>query len=170
MNDSDRNNPKPLPDDFGMTLPNYRPPKQKPQPDNFDLTTPNLRSPNQQNKPSQPPALPPDDFGMTIPNIQRQPRQPSPPNDFDLTTPNIRPNTPPEPDFGLTMPGGNYSSSAGSREPDFGATMPYISLPQSQRDEIRQETQPPVVPVQTQREEKRRGIPIWAWLVSGGLA
>ncbi len=163
------NTPKPLPDDFGMTMPGIRPGKQPQQnPDNLDMTVPNLRLPHQQQSHSQqPPAAPPDDFGMTMPGIPRNnaPRS-LPPDDFDLTSPNIRREPPSDLDFGATMPG--YSSNR--NEPDFGATMPYINLPETERRQYR-ETIAPIAPTQ-KKEEKRAGsgIPLWLWITSGSLA
>lgn len=172
------NTPKPLPDDFGMTMPGIRPNKQQQQnQENLDFTTPNLRLPNQQAQPSAPP--PQDDFGMTIPNIQRggsnrssgAPRE-LPPDDFDLPAGHMRRETPSDADFGLTMPGtgGAYGYNSGSRnEPDFGATMPYIKLPEQER---RRYEEPPItVPIPPRTEEKRKtGVPAWLWATSAGLA
>ncbi|HEX8398088.1 MAG TPA: OmpA family protein [Pyrinomonadaceae bacterium] len=164
------NNPKPLPDDFGMTMPGIRPNKQPQQtPDNFDLTVPNLRLPNQQqSQPQTPPAAPPDDFGMTMPGIPRNnaPRN-LPPDDFDLTSPNIRREPPSDVDFGSTMTGG-YSNNR--NEPDFGATMPYISLPENERRQYRETTAPVDAPPKKEEKRAATGIPLWLWITSGSLA
>jgi outer membrane protein OmpA-like peptidoglycan-associated protein len=164
------NNPKPLPDDFGMTMPGIRPNKQPQQnPDNFDLTVPNLRLPNQQqSQPQTPPAAPPDDFGMTMPGIPRNnaPRN-LPPDDFDLTSPNIRREPPSDVDFGSTMSGG-YSNNR--NEPDFGATMPYISLPENERRQYRETTAPVTAPPKKEDKRAATGIPLWLWITSGSLA
>ncbi|MEP6924845.1 MAG: OmpA family protein [Pyrinomonadaceae bacterium] len=190
MNDSDPNNPKPLPDDFGMTIPNMRLPKQN-QGNEADLPTTNLRSApqppaqNPYNIPQQPPP-PTNDFGMTIPNLRLpnnqpppaqtppQTQPPAPVNDFDMTAPNIRPpqQPPSEPDFGITQ---NNSQTKNAAEPDYGATMSYIPAPAQQRNTRRDEVReglPPVLPqLQAKPAEKRKGgIPLWAWLLSGGLA
>lgn len=158
MNDSDRNNPKPLPDDFGMTIPNLRLPNKQNQGSESDLPTTNLRSTphplkNSSNATTQsaPPPIPVDDFGMTMPNLrppaksQQQPppqqsyfpqisQQPQAPvNDFDLTAPNIRvpkQEAPTEPDFGITL---NNFQPQSSAEPDYGATMSYIPAVTQQR-------------------------------------
>lgn len=161
-------NPKPLPDDFGMTMPGIRPAKQPPQnPDNLDMTVPNLRLPNQPQPPT-PSAAPPEDFGMTMPSIPRSnaPRS-LPPDDFDLTSPNIRREPPSDVDFGATMSGsGGYSSNRS--EPDFSATMPYFKLPESERQQYRETSAPVAAP--PKKEEKRAGIPLWLWITSGSLA
>lgn len=172
---SERDNaPKPLPDDFGMTMPGIRPNKQPQNQDNLDFTVPNLRLPSQA---QQPPSNPPDDFGMTIPNINRgsaprsnTPRE-LPPDDFDLTAPNMRREVPSDADFGLTMPGtGGYGYNSQSRnsEPDFGATMPYIKLPEQERRRYEETQIPP--PAQPKTEEKRKSaVPLWLWIASGSL-
>jgi outer membrane protein OmpA-like peptidoglycan-associated protein len=182
----DRNNPKPLPDDFGMTIPNMRLPKQSQQNQGgeADLPTTNLRNvpPPKQNIP---PAQPPDDFGMTVPNLRlpsnhQPPAQPS--NPYDLPTTNLRqPNQPPpsDADFGLTM--NNYNpkqSGASSRgnEDEFASTIsyiPYPTKPQPQHQPQYEQTQthqaPPVLPPVRQQEKRKGGVPIWAWLALGGL-
>ena len=190
MNDSDRNNPKPLPDDFGMTIPNMRLPKQN-QGSESDLPTTNLRNAPPPAKNSynaapqqQPPSAPADDFGMTVPNLRSpiqqqqspQTQQPPPVNDFDQTAPNIRAskqNSPSEPDFGMTL---NNFQPQNSTEPDYGATMSYIPAVtppprNTHREEVR-EVIPPVLPNLHPRasETRRKGVPLWGWLLGGGAA
>jgi outer membrane protein OmpA-like peptidoglycan-associated protein len=162
MNDS--NNPKPLPDDFGMTIPNIRSPKQnQPTGSEADLPTTNLRNapppPRSHNQPPPPAQSIYDQFDMTAPNLPRQSKQNLPPS---------------ETDFGMTLNNFEPKSSA-QNEPDFGATMSYIPM-QQQPPPPRQERAetviaPPVAPiVQPAKQEKKNGVPIWAWLLSGGLA
>ncbi len=189
MNDSNPNNPKPLPDDFGMTIPNMRLPQQN-QGSESDLPTTNLRNAPQPAKnpynaaPQQPPAAPADDFGMTIPNMRSPIQQPQPPqtqqpppiNDFDQTAPNLRvpkQNTPSEPDFGMTL---NNFQPQNSSEPDYGATMSYIPAVTTQqrntrRDDVR-EVIPPVLPDLQPKaaNARKKGVPIWGWLLGGGAA
>ena len=181
MNDS--NKPKPLPDDFGMTIPNLRLPKQNQSSSSneSDLPTTNLRSapPPKQNPyaPQQPPPAPNDDFGMTIPNLgaankKQPPKQPM--DNFDMTMPNMRqPQKPPsEPDFGMTL--NNFQPKSSAEEPDFGATMSYIPMPTKQQrahqEEFREELPPPVATPVEQRKEQRKGIPAWLLVLVGVFA
>lgn len=194
MSNSDPNNPKPLPDDFGMTIPNMRLPKQD-QSSGANLPTTNLRNAPQPvnqkpyNIPAQSPppaAAPPDDFGMTIPNMRpggqtptapTAPVQPPPPmqiNDFDSTAPNIKlsQQQPSEPDFGMTL---NNFQTKNSTEPDYGATMSYIPIPANNRsgarEEVREQFQqqnlPAAQPIPVVK--RRGGVPVWAWALSGGM-
>jgi len=201
VSSNDPNNPKPLPDDFGMTMQNISPSKrqQSPPVDDFDMTTPNIRvpqssqpkaaapppapddfgmtmqnapRPSQSNAPNYnaPPPPPADDYGATTPNL-RLPNNytppPAPSDDFDLTMQNRRSSHPGELNFDSTMPGAKSASA--KDETDFGgATMPYISLPQ--RERARFEPQPETVPATAAQPEKKRGFPLWAWLIVGGSA
>ena len=139
MND-DRNSPKPLPDDFGMTMQNIPRPKKQAQSDDFDMTTPNVRVP-QQSQPNrqQPPPLPQDDFGMTMQNIPRpqknQSNYNSPPpasEDYGMTMPNV-----PKPGSNqqASNPPYNNPPSYGNQSPynqsqdDYGMTTPNLRLP-----------------------------------------
>lgn len=187
MND-DRNTPKPLPDDFGMTIPNMRLPQQN-QPNQggeTDLPTTNLRTPPPAAAPPPKQNVPPpqpDDFGMTVPNLRlpnsHQPPPPSHSNANDLPTTNLRqPNKPPsDADFGLTM--NNYTpNQTGSRSADdeFASTVSYIPYPtkpqpQQQQYDNRQTTPPPIVPPAPPAQNKRQGGngALLAWLAAGGL-
>lgn len=179
MNDD----PKPLPDDFGMTIPNLRLPKQNQQGGEGDLPTTNLR--DMPPAKSQPPAQPPmDDYGMTTPNL-RMPNQQQPPpqsSPYDLPTTNLRqPNKPPgEADFGLTMnnynPKQSSGSGAGATEDEFASTVSYIPYPtkpqaQPQRENVRVDMPQAVLPPPAQPVQQKRkgGVPWWAWLAVGGL-
>lgn len=190
MND-DRNSPKPLPDDFGMTIQNFRLPGQNQssnQGGEADLPTTNLRQtpapkPNypQQNQ-AAPPAAP-DDFGMTVPNM-RVPPKPQPPagspHDLNMPTADLRgslPQQPAQPDFGATF--NNFQAPKNNQsEPDYGATMSYIPVaptapnPREQTRDTNAFVAPTTVPqTQPAPDQKRKsGVPLWAWLVSGGLA
>ena len=182
---SNSDSPKQLPDDFGLTLPNLRPPKQNSAPprepsDNFDLTTPNLQMPPRSNQNSV------DDFGATTPNLRlsSQAKQP-PPNDyssrdaddFGLTGNNAR-QTPSEIDFGSTLT--DFSAVQPKRNEanaDFGATMPFIKLPPNERqkitryqEEVRAQTAAAEAEQAATAQKKKSGIPLWAWIVGGGFA
>lgn len=180
---NDRNNPKPLPDDFGMTIPNMRLPQNKSNAANdADLPTTNLRQtpqpkPSYNSPPPQPPA---DDFGMTIPNMrlpnqQSQSQSPARPSasPYDSNTPTTdlrgaNQQQPAQPDFGATFTDFK-SNNKTANEPDFGATMAYIPIAPTAppRDELR-ETATVTPAAQTQKPKKN--VPVWAWIVGGGLA
>lgn len=203
---NDKNNPKPLPDDFGMTIPNLRLPKQNQQQsqgnnsgNEADLPTTNLRNtplpPNKPQSAAAPPPPPPsDDYGMTVPNLrlpkQNPPpheQQPPPNSDWNLPTTNLRmPNQPPpnqappssNADFGLTMnnyqPNNNYG-----QEDEFQSTMiSYVPAPPKPRQQPHEEEQyqyqqpppPNAAPVQPQKRSENRGIPAWVWVLLSGFA
>lgn len=187
MND-DRNSPKPLPDDFGMTIQNFRLPVQNQssnQSGEADLPTTNLRQtpqpkPNYSAQNAAPPAAP-DDFGMTVPNL-RVPQKPPPanlPHDLNTPTTDLRGALPPQPappNYDQTF--NNFQAPKNnSNEPDYGATMSYIPIapttpPRDQMRETNAFVSPPASsPNQpaAKIEKRQSAIPIWAWALSGGL-
>lgn len=173
MNDS--NSPKPLPDDFGMTIPNVRLPQNKSNAANDqDLPTTNLRqtpaAPPNYNSPSpQPPA---DDFGVTIPNA-RVPNQTTPktfasPYDLNTPTADLRGANRHQPDFGATFTDLKPNNKNAS-ESDFGATMAYIPIAPTAPPRAEPRENAAVVPA-NQQQTKKSAVPLWAWAVGGGLA
>lgn len=126
---------KPKDNDWGMTMPHMRLPKDKNADDFSDDFAPNINSSN------QPPA---DEWGMTQQNFNLPNNQSS---DFDKTTPNINiPNdvwqdekSSPNPyqsspdEWGATAP--NINVSQENKPDDWGATVPNVNIPKQENQD-----------------------------------
>lgn len=132
-------------DDWAKTNYNFSP-KHSPPADEWGKTAVNINVPRHQ---------PEDEFGKTMP-----PSTPRRDSNWDATQANINL---PRGDYEQDEGGGDYGRE---RQSDFGATMPYFQLPQSER--AKYQNIPPVKPPKTEEDnQKKGGIPTWAWAASG---
>jgi outer membrane protein OmpA-like peptidoglycan-associated protein len=145
-------------------------PKKLP-PDDFSMTTPRIRMP----KNDLPQEDSQDDWGKT--NYNFAPRQSPPADDWGKTQiPGQQRNI----DYGATqanisLPRASYDqedfSNSSRQQEQNGATMPYFQLPESERAKY-QNLPPAAAPANSQAEaqkQKKGGIPPWAW-AAGALA
>lgn len=174
MNDS-KNSPKPLPpDDFSATTPNIKIPKSdlpnygnEPANDwektNYNYSPKDLQA-DEWKKPAYttPPNQPPD-YTPSQPSAGNAPKE----NDWGMTQANIKlPNNQPN----------QYEQSdrredfGGQRQSDYGATSPSVQFSDNQRQTY-QNTPPAPANIQpvAESEQKKGGIPGWAW-IAGGLS
>jgi outer membrane protein OmpA-like peptidoglycan-associated protein len=160
-------NPKNLPpDDFSMTTPGIRMPKNDlPQEDSQD----DWGKTNYNYSPKQSPAA--DDWGKAA-SSRNAPHNQSE-DDFGKTQiPGQRKDV----DYGATqanisLPRANYEQDdfGGRQSEKQGATMPYFQLPESERAKY-QNLPPAAAKPQTEAEKRKEkgGIPAWVW-AAGGL-
>jgi outer membrane protein OmpA-like peptidoglycan-associated protein len=126
----------------------------QPLPDDFSETVPNIKIPRDNspsdwektvyNVPIKTPSQPVDDWSKTyIPRNKQDSAQPN----FDQTQPNI--NLPKD------------ENDFGERREDFGATMPFINLPKAEKEKYQK-----IKPIEDEKDEKKKGIPVWFWVTA----
>lgn len=180
MSNSDRNSKNPPPDDFSMTTPGIRIPKDRysapkeEASDDWAKTNYNLSMKPPSSSPQSPPA---DDWGKTAANIdipRNNDRAPRQPDDFDKT---FIPGQPAKDDnwnqtqANINIPRDNTprASYGNERQPEYGATSPYFQLPESER--AKYQNLPPAAPeTENKKPKKIGGVPIWAWASAGIFA
>ncbi len=180
MSNSDPRNPKNLPpDDFAKTTPGIQIPRESLPASNEDAPADDWGKTNYNFSPKQTPSAPAaDDWGKTATNINVPRYSPSPPPEDDFGKTYSGNQSPKEADWGATQTNINIPRESfgredygARREPEQNATMPYFRLPENER--AKYQNLPPATAsadssAVNQKQEKKRGIPFWAW-ISGGL-